>query len=255
MAEWLAEFAGTALLVFVGVSAICLDFGPGSPVAQVLPSASARLLLTGLIFAGTGSLVAISPLGRRSGAHLNPAVTLAFWIRGHVHPNDLVGYVIAQLAGAVTGAFAVSLAWRDVAAAVRTGSTVPGSGVPPLAAVGVEAFMTAALVLTIFVLLSTARTARLAPLAVWILIAALVWQVAPVSGTSLNPARSLGPAVFGGALDVYWIYVVGPVAGASAAAGLSLLLGPRLRPLTAKLFHDPAYQSVMMTELPCKRAP
>ena len=91
MAEWLAELAGTAILVLVGVSAICLNFGPSSPVARAIPSSSARLLLTGLIFAGTGSLVAISPLGRRSGAHLNPAVTLAFWIRGHVHPHDLIG--------------------------------------------------------------------------------------------------------------------------------------------------------------------
>jgi len=76
--EWLCELAGTALLLG-GLSAVCLDFGPHTPLAA-LPG-SPRLLITGLLFAGTGSLLAISPLGRRSGAHLNPVVTLAFFTR------------------------------------------------------------------------------------------------------------------------------------------------------------------------------
>ncbi len=101
MGSWLCEFLGTALLFGGGLSAVFLDFGQGSPVAAHLASTSARLLLTGLLFAGTGSLVALSPLGRRSGAHLNPVVTLAFWTQRKVHPHDLGGYVVAQLAGAV----------------------------------------------------------------------------------------------------------------------------------------------------------
>ncbi|MGI8607738.1 MAG: hypothetical protein ACR2MY_00715 [Candidatus Dormibacteria bacterium] len=63
--------AGTAILLTVGLSAVCFDFGPGSPMVRILPATSLRLLVTGLVFAGSGSLVAISPLGRRSGAHLN----------------------------------------------------------------------------------------------------------------------------------------------------------------------------------------
>ena len=73
------------------MSAVCLDFGPHSPLRGL--GSSVRLLLTGLLFAGTGSLLAISPLGRRSGAHLNPVVTLAFWTQRKVHPHDLAGYV------------------------------------------------------------------------------------------------------------------------------------------------------------------
>ncbi len=91
-AEWAAEAAGTAILVFGGLSAATLDFGRASPVASAIPSHSLRLLLTGVLFASTGALVTISPLGRRSGAHLNPAVTFGFWLGGHVHRHDLAGY-------------------------------------------------------------------------------------------------------------------------------------------------------------------
>lgn len=103
IAEWAAEAAGTALLLLGGLSAVCLDFGPHSWVAERIPSVSLRLLITGLLFAGTGSLVALSPLGRLSGAHLNPAVTLAFRITGLVHDHDLAGYVVSQTFGAIVG--------------------------------------------------------------------------------------------------------------------------------------------------------
>jgi len=83
LAEWSCELLGTALLLLGGLSAVCLDFGPHSPLRGL--GSSVRLLLTGLLFAGTGSLLAISPLGRRSGAHLNPVVTLAFWTQRKVH--------------------------------------------------------------------------------------------------------------------------------------------------------------------------
>src|SRR5580692_7262434 len=86
--EWGCELLGTAILLVGGLSAICLDFGAHGPIAAHVASHSLRLLITGLLFAGTGSLVAISPLGRRSGAHLNPVVTMAFWLRGNVHPHD-----------------------------------------------------------------------------------------------------------------------------------------------------------------------
>ena len=110
-AEWACELVGTALLLVGGLSAICLDFAPGSPVAAWVPGHSARLAVTGLLFAGTGSLVAVTPLGRRSGAHLNPVVTVVFWLRGHVHPHDLAGYVIAQVAGTLVGTTLVRWWW------------------------------------------------------------------------------------------------------------------------------------------------
>ncbi|EQD36723.1 major intrinsic protein, partial [mine drainage metagenome] len=171
LVEWGAEALGTGILVLGGLSAVCLDFGRGSPVVAVLPSASWRLLLTGLLFAGTGSLVAVSPFGRRSGAHINPSVTLAFFATGHVHRDDLLGYVAAQCLGAGAGAVLLRLLWGGVAVSVRDGTTAPGPGTSPLAAVGIEALMTGILVATILLCVAHRRTARWTPLAVWIVVA------------------------------------------------------------------------------------
>lgn len=250
LAEWASELAGTALLVFAGLSAVVFNFYPGSPAAAAIPSHSLRLLVTGLLFAGAGGLVAISPLGRRSGAHLNPAVTVAFACIDHVHPHDLCGYVGAQFAGALGGATLLRLVWGPKAGAVGYGVTQPGPHTSVAAVFGLEAAMSAALVLTIFAFVSSPRTARWTPAAVWILVAVLVWQAAPVTGTSLNPARSVGPAVVAPNLEDLWIYVLAPVLGAGAAA-----LGWRAvsrRILTAKLFHDPAYRSTLRTALPAR---
>ncbi|ROQ30899.1 aquaporin Z [Frondihabitans sp. PhB188] len=245
--EWLCELLGTAIVLLVGISAICFDFGTSSPL-RALPM-STRLLLTGLIFAGTGSLVAISPLGRRSGAHLNPVVTLAFWTQRKVHWHDLVGYLVSQFAGAILGTLAAHVLWRNQAASVSDGATTPGPGVPDFLAVAVEAGMTACLLLTILFMTSHHRIARFTPLLLWVLIAVFVWQLAPLTGTSMNPARSLGPALIAPSVGTYWIYVLGPLLGAAAAVAL-FSLAQRTEVLTTKLFHDPRYRSTMGTTLP-----
>jgi len=246
LAEWSCELLGTALLLLGGLSAVCLDFGPHSPLRGL--GSSVRLLLTGLLFAGTGSLLAISPLGRRSGAHLNPVVTLAFWTQRKVHPHDLAGYVGGQLLGAVLGTAAVAALWGGEARVVHLGATVPGRGLTGPAAMFVEAAMTAVLVLVLLLMTSSARTARWTALVLWPVIAALVWQGAPYTGTSLNPARSLGPALLAPLLGPYWVYVAGPLlGGAVAVAGFALLRDRQV--LTAKLFHDPRYRSTLGTSL------
>jgi aquaporin Z len=254
-AEWAAEFLGTGLLVLFGVSWVTLDFDPHLPVAQSLHSVSARLLITGLLFPAAGSLYALSPPGRRSGAHLNPAVTFGFWLQRHVHRHDLVGYVVAQCAGAVGGAGLARLFWGPAVAAapVFVAVTRPGHSTGPAEAVLVEAAMTAALVLLIYGLVSHPATARLTPFAVWALIAVLVWQVAPYTGTSLNPARTLGSDALAAWFPSYWIYVVGPIGGA-ALGSAGWLLFARRATLTAKLFHDPHYRSTMRTVLPAMPA-
>ncbi len=247
--EWCCEFAGTALLLLGGLSAVCLDFSTGSPVASAIPDHSARLLVTGLLFAGTGSLVTISPLGRRSGAHLNPAVTLAFYRRGHVHEADLAGYVVAQVAGAFAGTALVKWWWGARARSVSLGATHPGHGLDAAGAACVEALMTFVLVASILLMVSSPKTAKWTPLLLWFVIAALVWQGAPFTGTSLNPARSLAPAVLAPSTGQLWVYLVGPPLGAIAAAAVIGLL-PGIETLTAKLFHDHRYPSVMRSSLP-----
>lgn len=101
---------------------------------------------------------------------------------------------------------------------------------------------------TILFFLSRRALAPWTPLAVWILVAVLVWRGARYTGTSLNPARSLGPALIAGRLSTYWIYVVGPLLGGIAAALAVRRLG--MRPLTAKLCHDASYPSTLACDLP-----
>jgi aquaporin Z len=204
-----------------------------------------------LLFSGLNSLLAVSSLGRLSGAHLNPAVTLAFRIVGRVSTSDVVGYLTAQLAGALIGATLVRLAWGDVARSVQGGVTAPTVTVP--LAFFLEALMTALLVFVIFAFVSSMRRARWTPLAIWPVIAILVWSCASYTGTSLNPVRSAGPAlVFNEALNVLWIYVLAPTIGGAVVALLWRARDPRFHPKTAKLFHDPRYPCSLATDLPAE---
>jgi aquaporin Z len=244
--EWAAELVGTALLIVGGLGAVTLDFGAHSPIAPLLPSHSLRLLLTGALFAGTGSLIAISPLGRISGAHINPAVSLAFWISGKMHHHDVGAYFAAQFVGAFLGVVFLRVAWPDFAT-VGYGVTHPGASMSALDALGIEVVMTGALIATILLFVSSMRTARWTPLAVWVVVTLLVWQGAPLTGTSINPARSLAPALAAWQLGSVWIYIAGPVIGAILATAI-VVAGIRLRPVTAKLFHDPRYASIFMHE-------
>jgi aquaporin Z len=242
--EWLCEAIGTMILLVGGLSAVCLDFGRGSWVAEHLPSTSLRLLITGALFAATGSLVAISPIGRRSGAHLNPAVTLAFRITGHVHPHDLAGYWAAQFVGALCGAGVIRLMWGGVARSVNFGVTHPGRGLTAAGVLGVEFLMSAILLVVILAFVSSRALMHWTPLAAWVVITILVWQGAPYTGTSLNPARSAGPAVIAGDLRDLWVYLVAPLLAAVAVALVVRML-PTWRPLTARLFNDPRYPTTM----------
>jgi aquaporin Z len=101
--EYGAEIAGTMFMVLIGLSAVALNFGTGSPTAELIPDEAARRLLTGVTFAGAAAAVAYSPLGMRSGGHLNPAVTLAFHRLGKVSARDVIGYIGAQVAGGAGG--------------------------------------------------------------------------------------------------------------------------------------------------------
>ena len=244
---WAAEFLGTLILVAIGLSVVCVNFGTGAPLAALDPSI--RYLLNGIWFAGTGSLVTISPIGRLSGAHLNPIVSGAFFLLGKLHRDDLIGYVVSQLLGALAGALLLLAAWGPIARSVQVGATSPGPGVQPWEAVLLEAGMGAVEVLVILGMTSSRRTARLTPLALWIVNAVLVWRFAALTGTSLNPARSFGPAVVAPLLGVYWIYVVGPVTG--MLIGLLVYRAiPRVDVLTTKLFHDVRYPSTGASALP-----
>ena len=236
-ALYAAEFAGTALLVGVGVSVVIAMFGQGSPLPDLLPSAGLRRFLTGALFGSVAALVAVSALGRISGAHLNPAVTLAFWLEGKLAWRDAAFYVVAQFAGGVAGALPL-LGWGAMGRSVSFGATLPGAGVSPWTALLAEAGVTGLFIVTIFITAAHPRTRRFTPLTVPVFFSILVWLEAPISGTSANPARSVGPALIADVIRDQWIYFAGPCLGAALAVICFRLEIAGLRRVTAaRLFH------------------
>lgn len=243
--EYGAELLGTAFNIFVGLSAVVFDFGKGLPMEHLIPDNSIRLLITGLVFAGSGSLVAISPLGKLSGAHINPSVSLAFWVQGKMHKHDIGGYIIGQFLGAIIGAVLLVAVWGSYAASMDNGMTLPGTGYHLWYVFLAEVVMTFLLVLSIFIFVSSQRLMRWTPLMTWLLVATMVWLGAPISGMSVNPARSFGPALVTWFWQDQWLYWIAPPLGAMFAVGAFRLLAIGEREiLTAKLFHVPHYRCI-----------
>jgi aquaporin Z len=235
--HWCAELVGTALLVGVGCSIVILDFGTASPVAAVLPDVGARRAVTGFLFGCVGALIAVSPVGVVSGAHINPVVTLAFWLEGRMKGGVAVGYVLAQVAGGVVGAL-VLRSWGAMGASVAYAATLPGPGGPWVAVLG-EAGATFCLVAGLLLFVGHPRLRAFTPALFPFLYAFLVWLEAPLSGTSTNPARSLGPALVAGNLRGWWVDWLGPLLGTVAAVVLRRAL-PAARALeirVAKVFY------------------
>jgi aquaporin Z len=243
--EYIAEFLGTACLVFFGLSAVVFDFADGLPMSHWIPNHSLRLLVTGLCFAGSGSLVVLSPLGRLSGGHINPSVSLAFWLGGKMHGRDFIYYVIAQMLGGILGAAALAGVWKKHSKSVNNGMTLPGPGWPLWQVFDFEVVLTGLLVFLIFIFVSNRRLMRWTPLMNWIVVAAMVWLEAPISGTSLNPARSFGPALVSGIWTDQWLYLIAPPLGGMMGLLAFRTVTTQERCLeTGKLFFVPNYRSI-----------
>jgi aquaporin Z len=215
----LAEFVGTALLIAVGLSIVILDFGKGSPVAAWIPSAGARRLLTGFLFGCTGATIAVSWVGKVSGAHINPVVSGAFWMLGKMRGRLALAYAAAQCAGGLVGALPL-LAWGAMGRSVQFGATTPGAAYGDGLAVVGELLTTVILIVGLLVFVGHKRLRGFTPAIFPPMYAVMVFLEAPVSGTSTNPARSLGPMVLAGAWQGWWVYWVGPALGLALGVAL-----------------------------------
>jgi aquaporin Z len=249
--DWVCECAGTAFQLFCGFCLVALLESPRSAAHAHVSSAGLRLVLIGIAFGLLAAVVALSPVGRRSGAHLNPAVTIGFALRGHTRPRDVAGYAVGQIAGATLAAAAFRAALPEWAPTVGWARTAPQAGLPGWGVAGIEAGLTLGLLITVFLMVSSPRTARWTPAAVTGVLAGLIWAGANHTGASMNPARTFGPDLVTSTYPVFRAYVVGPICGAVLAV-LVFAAAPRRHTLTAKLFHDPAYPSVHATALPAK---
>lgn len=207
-----AEVLGTAALVVVAAGADTIDAMSAGGIGHVARYFSPGLAIVALIWTFSGI----------SGAHLNPAVTFAFVLRGAFQVSKALGYAAAQLAGALAGAALLRIFFGEW---VAKGVTHPGLGISPLQACGWEATITALLVL---VVLGTAAekavVGKNAALAVGFTVALCGLASSPITGASMNPARSFGPAAVSGDWADIWIYALGPLTGAAIAALISWCL-------------------------------
>jgi len=200
-----AELLGTFLFFAIGLSSVQSvgALGGDAPLLVVVPLAF-----------GLGLLAAIFAFGHLSGGHFNPAVTVAMVIDGRTTPTDAVGYIVAQVVGGIAAAGLVLVLWSQEAVAGTI--TAPGSGFSDIQAVVLETVLTAIFLLVI--LSSTRHASSLAALAIPLTLVAIHLVAVPFTGSSVNPARSIGPALVGGDLSALWIYLVAPILGAVVAA-------------------------------------
>jgi aquaporin Z len=236
--EYLMEAAGLGL--FMVSAGLCgtLLFYPHSPVVAALPDPMVRQALMGVLMGLTAIAIIYSPWGQQSGAHLNPAVTLTFWRLGKVAPWDAALYVLAQFAGGALGVLVV-LALLGHAFAdppVSYIATMPGSG-GPLVALLAEAGIALGLMTVILLATNTPRLMALAGVFAGCLVALYITFEAPVSGMSMNPARSLASALPGGLYHALWIYFAGPAAGMLLAVEAYRLIRRSTDVICAKLNH------------------
>jgi aquaporin Z len=197
--KYLAELVGTFLFMTLGYSS----------VAAFRAESVSALLVVPFSF-GLGLLAAIFAVGHISGGHFNPAVTVAAVLDKRTTAQDAIGYILAQVIGAVAAAAVVVMVAGQ--AAVAAGVTKPGGGVTEIGALILEILLAAGFILVI--LTSTKRAPMLAPLAIPLTLVAIHFASAPLSGASVNPARSIGSALLAGDLGALWIYIVAPVIGA-----------------------------------------
>jgi aquaporin Z len=229
-----SELIGTGLLVLGGLSVVIVMFGNGSPLVNWIPNERLRTILTALLFGTIGSAIALSRIGKESGAHINPAVTLGFWMMRKLDMRAATGYIIAQLLGASLGALPL-LAWGSMGQSVAFGATIPGAGYSTSAVLMGEVITTFGLIATLCIFLGFRQLRPYTPLVIPFLYAVMVPLEAHISGTSTNPARTFGPALISGRWDGWWIYWVGPLAGMIIAIAICNRLARRIE--VAKLYH------------------
>lgn len=236
--EYLMEAAGLGIFMISACLFAIVLFHPDSPLPTVLPGAILRRVLMGLAMGGTAISLIYSPWGQQSGAHLNPATTVTFWRLGKVESWDAIFYILAQFAGGILGVLLSALAWGHVLAepAVNYVVTVPGRYGAWVAFVA-EVLITFVLM---SIILQVSNRPRLAPYTgccAGLLVATYISIEAPLSGMSMNPARTFGSAVVAQDWTALWVYFTAPLIGMLLAAEIYRRGAGVQQVICAKLHH------------------
>lgn len=241
--EYASETLGLGLFMFsAGVFGTLLE-SPASELHQWISDPFSRQIVMGLAMGLTAIALIYSPWGRLSGAHNNPCVTLTFWYLGKVVSSDAIKYILAQFIGGIVGAFAVGVLFHEsfTQPPVTAVATLPGESGEWVAFLSemLISFIMMYMVLTV----SSSRWSRWTGVAAGILVASYIIVEAPLSGMSMNPARTLASAVLSGNYTSLWIYFTAPILGMLSAALLFRSM-PRQRQHCAKYYHCPKVRCI-----------
>ncbi len=203
MRRFAAEFVGTHVLVFAGTGAVVVDAATGGAVTHVGVALTFGLVVLAMAYA----------VGSVSGAHLNPAVTVGLWAAGRVPGRDVLPHAVAQCLGALAASGLLRLLFPDDP---TLGATLPRG--PAWPAFVLEVWLTAVLLFVVLAVVAADPPVKaLGGVIVGAVIAVEALFAGPISGASMNPARSLAPAVVSGRLDHLWVYLTAPLLGALLA--------------------------------------
>lgn len=233
------EAAGLgAFMISACAFALLFEF-PGSPVREAVSTDLLRRFLMGLAMGLTAVAIIYSPWGKQSGAHINPVITFTFWRLGKIKTRDAVAYVLAQFVGAVAAVYFVALMVGKALAhpAVRFAVTVPGeTGI--WTALGAEFLISFGMMSLVLHCSNHHRLASFTGLFAGALITLYITFEAPLSGMSMNPARTIGSAFSAGIWDALWIYFAAPLGGMLLAAEIYLWGNGKDAVKCGKLHHN-----------------
>jgi aquaporin Z len=251
---YICEGAELAIFMISACVSTVLLFDPSYPAVRLIPDAVLRRILMGIAMGATAVLIIRSPMGKRSGAHFNPAITLTYLRLGKIAIWDAVFYVWFQFIGGVFGVAVSALLLRSSLAspAVDYAVTVPGK-YGTAAAFFAELFMAALLMGVVLWISNQPTLANYTSYCVGVLIAFYVLFFAPVSGFSINPARTTGSAVFAGVWSAGWLYFAAPLLGMMSSAEVYLRIYGADRILCAKLHPDSKYPCPFFCHYPFHR--
>ncbi|MGQ0794532.1 MAG: MIP/aquaporin family protein [Deltaproteobacteria bacterium] len=243
--EYLMEAAELGTFMIAACVAVVIFEHPASPVRQLIESASVRRVIVGAAMGLTAIAIIYSPWGKQSGAHLNPSVTLTFFRLRRISRRDAIFYISAQFAGGAGGVLIAYLLIAEAAGnpAVRYAATVPGI-YGAWAAFVAEAVISFALMTVVLVVSNMRELARYTGVCAGALVALYISVEAPISGMSMNPARSLASALFAGVGEGLWIYFTAPPLGMLLASEAYLRIFGAARVTCAKLHHQNAKRCI-----------
>jgi aquaporin Z len=238
--EYLMEAAELGIFMLSACLIVALIEYPGSPVYSIISDPILRRMLIGFAMGVTAILIVYSPFGKQSGAHFNPAVTLTFLRLGKIAPWDAFFYVVAQFIGALLGVMlAVQMLGQMLIAnpSINYVATLPGKAGIQTAFVA-EVVISFGLMLIVLIVSNNKRLNRFTAVFAGALVAAYITFEAPISGMSMNPARSFASALPAGIWTALWIYFIAPPIGMLLAAEVYLRFKGANSVLCCKLHHE-----------------